>query len=87
MPAKIRLTSVLGAALLALAALPAAAHDRTEPADAETVGSTAKLHTLVLYTDARLAFYGSDEPRPGGCRERVNDNSQTNAEAAPRAEK
>ena len=86
MPAKIRLTSVLGAALLALAALPAAAHDRPEPAKAESVGSIAKLHTLVLYSDARLAFYGSEEPRPGGCRERVKDDAQTNADSRPRAE-
>jgi hypothetical protein len=84
MPANLKLRSALGATILALGAIPALAHDRLDPASAEPVGATAKLHNLVLYSDARLAFYGSETPRRG-CRDRSGDNVATHATPTTRS--
>jgi hypothetical protein len=85
MPANIRLCALYTTlAALCSSAVPALAHDRLDPADAEPV-ATAKLHNLVLYSDARLAFYGSETPK-SGCPDRSGHNAEGEETSAARAE-
>jgi hypothetical protein len=70
-------------AVLAFVAGPASANDRLETHESKPATLDSKVHTLVLYTDARLAFYASESPSTGtGCREHSSSN-----EAAARAKK
>ena len=86
MPANIRLCALYTTlAALCSSAVPAVAHDRLDPADTEPVASSAKLHNLVLYSDARLAFYGSETPK-SGCPDRSGHNGEGDETSATRAE-
>ena len=85
MPAISRLSFAGAFAVLTLGALPVCAHERSETSDTPTMAASAKLHNLVLYTDARLAFYGSESARTGSCRDRAPD-SEAQAEAAAHTE-
>jgi hypothetical protein len=67
------LIAAFAAALLGAAS--ASAHDRMESREAEPVATTSRLHNLVLYADARLAFYGT-ESSGRGCREREKHDSE-----------
>jgi hypothetical protein len=68
-------------AVALLGAASASAQDRMESRDAEPVATTSRLHNLVLYADARLAFYGS-ESSGTGCREREEHDSDANESSA-----
>lgn len=67
-----RLILVGAVATVGFGALPASAHERL---DARDEPAASKLDNLILYADARLAFYGSEAPG-AGCRERTSEKDR-----------
>ena len=69
-------------AALAFVAGPASANDRMDTHESKPATLDSKVHTLMLYTDARLAFYASESPSPG-CREHSSSTDTAPAKKEP----
>lgn len=67
------LFAACAALTLGALALPAAAYNESEPAEAYSVAPNSRLHTLMMYRDPRLAFYQVEAPARASvtCREHV----------------